>query len=389
MLKRKLFLLLILFSLLIAPNLTFAQSNECQDISDTTKKVECLKNKVNELQGQKRTLSSQIAVMDSQIRLTESRIAVTKQEITELALDINTANKKISNLESALENLTKVLLNRIVVTYEVGRVQPFGILLSSDNVSSFFSRLNYLKIAQQHDKQLIYATQQAKNDYTNQKEIFEAKKKRAEILKASLDRFTAQLAQDKINKQNLLLVTNSDETKYQQLLAQAQAERAVVFGGGVDSFVRDVNQGDVIGFIASHSVSPGCSTGAHLHFEVQKDGSVQNPSSYLKGANFSYEYPPEQYGYYGTVNPSGDLPWPLNETIKIHQGYGSHGFAQTFYPGGTHTGIDMDSASSQVKAVKNGKLYGGSFNCSNGKLFYAKVIHDGGLTTWYLHMIPN
>jgi hypothetical protein len=260
--------------------------------------------------------------------------------------------------------------------------------LSSRNASNYFSRLNYLEIAQSHDKRLIYDTQATKNDYTNQKKIFEDKKKRVESLKAQLENYTSQLTIEKKGKQNLLVVTKNDESKYQQFLTLAQAERAVVFGGGVDSYLRDVNQGDAIGFIASHNVSPGCSSGAHLHFEVQKDGSVQNPNSYLKPVNYSYASDYDQ-NYYGTVNPSGDLIWPLNEPIVIHQGYGSHGFAQSFYSGGIHTGIDIDSSSSTVKTVKGGKLYGGSYDCKNGKLYYARVIHDGGLTTWYLHMIPN
>lgn len=391
MIKKILLLIFLLGLVFLSNGQLFAQSTDCQDISDLNKKIECLNSKVRDLQGQKRTLSSQIAVMENQIRLTEARIQSTKQEVSDLTLDIDTATKKIGVLEDALDNIVKVLLNRIVVTYQIGTVPSFEILLSSSDVSSFFSRLNYLRIAQAHDKELVVQTQQAKNDYTNQKAIFEAKKKRVEALKISLEKFEAQLEQDKQSKQALLDVTRNDETRYQQLLSQAQAERAVVFGGGVDSFMRDVNQGDTIGFIASHSVSPGCSSGAHLHFEVHKDGAIQNPNSYLKSANFIYSYKEDKYSYYGTINPTGDLPWPLNEQIIIHQGYGSHGFAQTsgYYAGGTHNGIDMDSSSSSVKTIKAGKLYGGSYNCSNGKLYYAKVTHDGGLTSWYLHMVPN
>jgi len=153
--------------------------------------------------------------------------------------------------------------------------------------------------------------------------------------------------------------------------------------------VRDVKQGDSIGSIASHSASPGCSSGAHLHFEVHKNGGLEDPNNYLKGASYSYSYPESQYSTYGTINPHGDLPWPLSEPITVHQGFGSHSFAQTFYANGIHAGIDIDSSSSTVKAVKDGKLYGGSYNCSNGKLYYAKIEHSDGLKTWYLHMIPN
>jgi peptidoglycan hydrolase CwlO-like protein len=371
--------------------LVTAQNTDCQDISDLKTRIECINNKISDLQGQKKTLASQIGVMSSQISLTEARIKVTKQEIAYLVLDIDTTNKKILTLQGSLNSLTQVLLNRIVATYEAGRVQPFEILLASDNVSSFVSRLNYLKIAQAHDKKLIYATQQAKNDYANQKEIFEAKKKKVETLKSQLEAYTIKLAEDKHNKEELLNVTKNDEARYQRLLAQAQAERAIVFGGGQETFMRNVSEGDSIGFIVSHNVSPGCSTGAHLHFEVQKNGSVQDPNNYLKSISFSYSYEESLYGYYGTINPTGQSPWPINEPITINQGYGSHGYAQTsgVYAGGIHTGIDIDSSSSTVKAVKSGKLYGGSYNCSNGKLLYAKIEHDDGLITWYLHMLPE
>ena len=389
MIKKILFISFLLGILIFFKDaLIIVRALECDDISGQ-EKVTCLENKVNDLKGQTKTLSSQISIMDSQIRLTEARIEANKREIFNLTLDIDTTTKKISTLADSLNKIIGVLLNRIVATYEAGRVHPLEMLLSSRDASNLLARLNYLRIAQAHDKKLIYDVQQAKNDYTNQKEIFEGKKRKIESLRLQLEAYSKNLEQQKVAKQHLLIATQDDETRYQQLLAQAKAERAVVFGGGVDSYLRDVNQGDTIGYIASHSVSPGCSSGAHLHFEVQKEGIVQNPNNYLKSANFSYDYGSDSYSYYGTINPSGDLPWPLNEPVIIHQGYGSHGFAQNFYSGGIHTGIDMDSSSSTVKAVKLGKLYGGSYNCSNGKLYYSKIVHDNGLVTWYLHIAAN
>ncbi|KKQ28564.1 MAG: hypothetical protein A3H17_02480 [Candidatus Levybacteria bacterium RIFCSPLOWO2_12_FULL_37_14] len=388
MIKKIIFILFLLGLLAYFSASLIVKAAECDDKAGQ-EKVACLENKVNDLKGQTKTLSSQISIMDSQINLTQARIEANKGQILDLTLDIDTATKKINTLSDSLNRITGILLNRIVATYEAGNVQPLEILLSAHNASNLLTRLNYLRIAQAHDKRLIYDVQQAKNDYTNQKDIYEAKKKKIESLKLQLEAYSKSLEQQKIAKQQLLIATQADEATYQQLLAQARAERAVVFGGGIDSYLRDVNQGDTIGFIASRSVSPGCSLGAHLHFEVQKDGSIQNPNNYLKSANFSYDYGSDSYSYYGTINPSGDFTWPLNEPIIITQGYGSHGFAQNFYSGGVHTGIDMDSSSPTVKAVKSGKLYGGSYNCSNGKLYYSKVIHDDGLTTWYLHTVTN
>ena len=227
---RKFLLLPFLFALLFCFNskILIAQTtttDTCKDKSGQ-EKVDCYSGLINNLQGQAQTLSSQIAVMDAQINLTQSRIDATKQQISNLSLDIDTATKKITGLQSSLNSLVKVLLNRMVATYEVGQIQPFGILLSSNDVSNFFSRLNYLKLVQSHDKQLIYLTQQAKNDYTNQKNIFQDKKAKIEALKAQLESYTVQLDQEKQAKQDLLAQTQGDETTFENLRQQALAQLA-------------------------------------------------------------------------------------------------------------------------------------------------------------------
>ena len=132
-----------------------------------------------------------------------------------------------------------------------------------------------------------------------------------------------------------------------------------------------------------------------MHFEVHKNGSIQDPNNYLKSVSVTYNYPESQYSVYGTVNPRGDLSWPINEPVWINQGFGAQKNAFIYGPAG-HMGIDMqtgpDAGGDPVKVVKSGKLYGGSYQCGGsypGTLYYAKVEHGDGLVTWYLHMIPR
>lgn len=195
-------------------------------ISNLEQQISDLQAKISDLQGQEKTLSSQIAVMDSQIQLTQLQINDTQQKILDLTMNIATANSKIQNLQGSINNLTQVLLNRIVATYEIGSAQPFQLLVSSNDVGDFFTRANYLKIAQAHDKELVYDTVQAKNDYANQKQIYEDEKKQVEALNAQLVAYNTQLDQEKAAKQSLLQQTQGSETVYQQQLAAAQAELA-------------------------------------------------------------------------------------------------------------------------------------------------------------------
>ncbi|PJC54488.1 MAG: hypothetical protein CO028_02340, partial [Candidatus Levybacteria bacterium CG_4_9_14_0_2_um_filter_35_21] len=209
-LVKKTFLFLILATILlfctksiwaqtVTPTPTPAQ-DKLQQSKELQDKINELQKKVSDLQGQTKTLSSQIAVMDNQIKLSEYRIDSTKTELLSLSADIDTADKKIGVLEKNLSGLTKVLINRIVATYEVGGTQSFEALVASNNISNFFTRFNYLKIAQIHDKKLIYDTQQAKMDYANQKNIFENEKKKVESLKKQLEDYTIQLDREKQGK---------------------------------------------------------------------------------------------------------------------------------------------------------------------------------------------
>lgn len=152
----------------ITPTPTGAQDNEVKK-NELKKIINELEQKSDEAKKKVDSLSSQIEVMDNQIQLTQYRINLVQEQINDTTLDIDTAGKKIKNLEGSLNNVTKVLLSRIVATYQAGEIDPVRILLASSNLQEFLSRENYLKIVQEHDKELLYNTQQAKVDYANQK----------------------------------------------------------------------------------------------------------------------------------------------------------------------------------------------------------------------------
>lgn len=361
-----------------------------KDLENVKNKIKELENTVNKLQSEEKTLKSQIDVMDNQIQLTELRIDATEQEITELTKSIGIASKKIHNLEGSLESITKVLLNRIVASYKLGSTLPAQVIVSSKNFEDYYNRSSYIKIAQMNDKRLLYDTQQARNDYANQKNIFEDQKKQVVLLQNQLEEYTKQIASEKKSKSDLLEVTQNDEKKYQALLASAKAERSAI--EGVISSLRlengtPVTKGQVIATVGN-SGAPYCSTGPHLHFEVRVNGANADPNGYIRnGVNYQYSYTSEQFGYYGSLSPSGSWDWPLDEVILINQGYGSHGYARSFYPGGLHNGIDMESESSSlIKAPADGTLYRGSTTCNGVPMNYVAVDHGGGVISWYWHV---
>lgn len=195
-------------------------------INDLQNKIKDYQSKLNELSGQEKTLSSQISIMDNQIKLTELKIEASQAQLAQLEEDIDIAKDRIKNLEKDINASTKALIKRVNATYQVGSIEPWQIFLTSGNISNFLSRLTYLKIVQANDKKTIYAAQQSKVSYANEKGIMEDKQAQEEKIKQDLEAYTTQLNQDKASKQKLLDETKGSEANYQKLLASAQAQLA-------------------------------------------------------------------------------------------------------------------------------------------------------------------
>lgn len=195
-------------------------------INDLQSKIKDYQSKLSDLQSQSKTLSSQIKIMDNQIALTELRISATQQEIAQIEKDIKAAKNRIGTLETDITKSTKALMGRIDATYQVGRIEPWQVFLTSNSISNFLTRLTYLKLVQANDKKTIYAAQQAKVDYSNEKNMFETKQQEAEALRKELEGYTEQINNDKASKQTLLRETQGSESNYQRLLSQAQAQLA-------------------------------------------------------------------------------------------------------------------------------------------------------------------
>lgn len=353
---------------------------------DLENKIKEYTDKINELQGQSKTLRSQIALVDNQIAVAELRVQATEEKIAQLEKDIEIAQKKVLGLESNIEVVSKAMVERVGAVYAVGSIDPFQMLLTSDNFSNFLTRLKYLKVVQMYDKRQIYAAEQAKNSYEQEQALFEEKQKEAEGLKVQLASFNEQLEGEKSRKNELLTVTNNDEKNYQNLLAQTRAEyeaiQGIIAGKGSETEAGKANEGDRI---ASIIQGASCnSSGTHLHFIVKSGGSTQNPFSKLGSIDHVNNSGGDEF------NPSGDWRWPIDPTVRFNQGYGvTNAIRSRVVWYGFHDGIDISTTGSQtVKAVKSGTLYQGSYSGNGGcRLRYVRLVHDeGGNETFYLHV---
>lgn len=382
---------LLLGTLLIAAGLIVTSplqttAQEGDNLTDVRKEIEELQQKLEEIQNQKQTLSQTINYLNTKISLTQSEIMQTEAEIATLQKQVQALEGKIGILNINLEKISEVLVNRVAASYKNNLTQPVELLLISDQFSDFFRQYKYLKVSQQHDREVIFALEEARTNYDTQKQIKEAKQAEVEALQTKLLEQKSVLDSQREQKQAALRITRNDERQYQQELARALAEldaiQSIIAGKGEESEVGSVGQGDRIA-----SVIPGpstCSNGGHLHFEVAQNGVHRNPAGFLSPKSVTWDNNPD-----GPFSFSGSWPWPLNDPIRITQGYGMTFYAATlrYYGGAPHTGIDMvNNANYTVKAVQPGTLYRGAIGCRGGSLRYVRVEHSDGVSTYYLHI---
>ena len=196
------------------------------DLGKIQQEIKELEDKVAQTREQKQTLSSQIAQMNQQIQLATLRIAQTEASIVVLEEEIASLSDKIGKLNLSLDKISQILLRRIVATYKGGQIDPAFYWLTSDSAEDFIKNQQYLKVAQKHDKMLMVAIEEARQDFDQQKSLKEEKQAALEGLRVQLREQNAALDLQKREKERLLEVTKNDEVRYQQLLAQAQRELA-------------------------------------------------------------------------------------------------------------------------------------------------------------------
>ena len=377
-------LLLILVMSFAAP----AAAELSADQLDTKKaEIDALQKKLDEIQTQKQSLAQTINYISTKVLLTEKQIDKTKAEIAVLAEQVATLEGKIGVLNTNLSKLTEVMVERVTTSYINSTTEPSLLLLVSNGFNDFWRRYKYLKVSQKHDREVIYALEEAKVNYDTQKQVKADKQAEMEALQAKLLDQQKTLSTQQKQKEAALIVTRNDEKRYQDQLARALAEiraiQSIIAGGGQESKVGSVAEGAAIASIISGASA--CSSGSHLHFEVTKDKLTVNPAQYLSSKSINWDDGPD-----GPFSFSGSWRWPVEEPIRITQGYGMTFYASTlhYYGGNPHTGIDMisDNGGFKVMAVKPGTLFRGAIACGGGTLRYVHVEQGDGLSTYYLHV---
>lgn len=239
--KKFLFLFLAFFLLFftVSPHRIAAVTDEwCQEeleagrlVNDQVHYDECIafwEERRQEKSEQITTLKSELEKFDASIAITTAQIYQTVNEISELEKEISTLTTKIGHLDVSLDQLSQILVKRIAETYKKGKIDALALLLSSSNFSEFIGRYKYLRVIQIHDRRLMIQMETVRTNYADQKTVKEEKQAELEAAKSKLESQKALLAQQKKEKEALLIATQNSERNYQALVRKAREQLAAI-----------------------------------------------------------------------------------------------------------------------------------------------------------------
>ena len=216
--KQGIFSKIVVFSTVAAlsfHNLVYADS-----LSDAREELNNIKEEISANEEQIKSVEDEVAVQMAEIDVLNDNIATYTSNLEELQDKINTINEEIDTLENNLQNSAQLYnsaedtyTTRLRAIYENGMPSMLTILINSEGISDFFSKLSVYTSIVEYDQALVTNMKNQKEYVDGIKKDISDQKLQLEQLECDVQKSTTELENSKAAKEAKVSELSISKTK--------------------------------------------------------------------------------------------------------------------------------------------------------------------------------
>jgi len=303
-----------------------------EQIANVAWQIKQAQEKLENIRSQQNATWVEMGAIDDLINYNDELKSLAEQQLNSLTVQIEEAKASINDTESKIDAQEQAFLERMVQNYMEEDIDYLELVLGSENLVDFLTRMDRVNSILEYDKKVIA-------DLTENRE-------QLELVKAKLDEA------EKTQMQRI--------AEYEEVIKSNQA----IYQEKLD-------------FIAYLESNKSAAQANYEYYKALDDQLNKELEEYLAELQRK-----SQSQYVG-----GNGGWPLEPGVYYYvsseQGWRNLWGTQDF-----HYGIDLACANgTKILAYNAGTVLVSTFHYSYGN--YVVVDHGGGISTLYAHMSSN
>lgn len=308
-----------------------------EEIKKLDAEIAAYEKQLTQIGAQKQTLQNTISGLEVSRKQLAAKINATKKQISTTELEIKQLDSDIGQASNSIDVNSEALGHTMRALQEFDTESLLESLLTRPTISELWDQAETVEQFNGAVHERVLSLQQAKQSLTTSREKSDVKRAQLVRERQTLSSQEQSLAVTQREQNALLTQTKSQESNYQAILQQKQAEKSA--------------------------------------FEA---------ALFELASSLEYALDPSKIPAIG----KGVLRWPL-DNVFITQQFGKTSSSGRLYSSGTHDGVDFRAAiGTPIKASLTGTVvevnHGAVPNCQYGKWVLLK--HGNNLTTLYAHL---
>ncbi|MGN1418825.1 MAG: murein hydrolase activator EnvC family protein [Acutalibacteraceae bacterium] len=348
--------------------------------------LDALEEKISAAEQKASALETQIQTLDNEIDTYNSQLKQLEKEISVIQDEIDKTNEEIQTTETKIEDTKDELSTKLRTAYINGKESTLKILMGSDSLASFLTRLEMMKRTSEDEKRVI-------NEFKEQATKLKAAKKTLVEDKQELDEKEASVKETKQKAVDKKAELTQTQKEYKTTVASLEGDYADVedyiasldknssiYSNYIKKLQAEKQAADEeIDEILRQYYATSVATTASGSAETTLSASNQDPTASGGSSGSSSSG--------GAVYQSNDSwVWPLGSaSCYISSGYGNRSASISGWS--FHGGIDIAGGGiygKPVYASRGGRVITASWG-NTGYGNYVMIDHGDGFATLYGH----